>query len=84
MEEKLKGFLTFSDFVLPVLGGITKREYFAGLAMMGLMDPDPAIAMDPHALAVLAVRQADELVGRLQATSQAIAPKEPQSSPPSP
>lgn len=46
------------------LNGLTKREYFAGLAMQGLCaDPNPELK--PKVVAEMAVRYADALINEL-------------------
>ena len=52
-------------------GGLTKREYFAGLAMQGLCASDDFSSAEAWHVAKLAVAQADALIAALN--------KEPQS-----
>ena len=49
--------------------GLTKREYFAGLAMQGLM-ACPDIAASREAIAEESVKQADELLKVLESKSE--------------
>lgn len=55
--------------------GLTKREYFAALAMQGLLAADaPADAVDlwkPRLLGTLAVERADALIAALNGENQA-------------
>ena len=44
--------------------GLTKREYFAGVAMVGLLS-NPETTMDKEGTARLAIEQADELIKQL-------------------
>jgi hypothetical protein len=67
MEEKPKDSMSY---VFPVFwngnanGGISKREYYAAMAMMGLMDPCQGLAVAD--CAALAVSQADALISALE------------------
>ncbi len=45
--------------------GLTKREYFAGLAMQGILSNPEFNNLDIENSAVLAVNQADELLKQL-------------------
>ncbi len=72
-ENKSTAFLAqaprpvFASFVWPNghSYGITKREYFAALAMAGLMDPDVGISLSPLECAQQSVAQADALIAEL-------------------
>lgn len=46
-------------------GGLTKREYFAGLAMQALSTADNQFAMTERDIAAHAVTQADALLAKL-------------------
>jgi hypothetical protein len=51
-----------------MVGGLTKREYFAGLAMQGMLITDPnegRMICDREAIHRLAVKQADALLAEL-------------------
>lgn len=47
-------------------GGMSKREYFAGLAMQGLMDPYKDCALPTDQLVAQAVETADALIRELK------------------
>lgn len=46
--------------------GLTKREYFAGLAMQGILAEDFDCLLMPKAIAAMAVDQADALLKALE------------------
>jgi hypothetical protein len=46
--------------------GLTKREYFAGLAMQGIMASDSPLRRDRHDVAKRAIEVADELLKKLE------------------
>jgi hypothetical protein len=49
-----------------IIGGLTKREYFAGLAMQGIMANSDGIPFeDKKVIAKIAVAQADALLSAL-------------------
>lgn len=48
--------------------GLTKREYFAGLAMQGLLGSGRRYTDMPKQIAEAAVKQADELLKQLEET----------------
>lgn len=48
--------------------GLTKREYFAGLAMQGILISDAEFTMDKNDIAFQAVRHADALLAELERT----------------
>ena len=47
-------------------GGLTKREYFAGLAMQGMLSNENTIVWTDHKIAKESVDLADELLKALQ------------------
>lgn len=49
--------------------GMTRREYFAGEAMQGILVADSKFSMGPDIIAQCAVMQADALLKALEATS---------------
>lgn len=51
-------------------GGLSKREYFAALAMQGLLAGDAEFQMSASQIAVHAVDQADALIIALEYTPQ--------------
>ena len=55
--------MKITEDTLAVSGGLTKREYFAGLAMQGLLADG---ILDFESVADIAVDQADELIEALQ------------------
>jgi len=62
----------YFDADLSSLDGITKREYFAAMAMQGILafsgdeDPDPIREWDYEAFAECSVKAADALLKQLQ------------------
>ena len=46
-------------------GGLTKREYFAAMAMQGMQSENPTTGLDHETLALCAVAQADALIEAL-------------------
>lgn len=54
----------------PVFGGLTKREYFAAMAMQGLMASDFHGEIGFDACALVAVKQADALLKALEETHE--------------
>ena len=46
--------------------GLTKREYFAGLAMQGLLANQAFHRLDSKQVAELSIRRADELLKQLE------------------
>ncbi len=48
-----------------ILGGLTKREYFAGLAMQGLFASDSTNCLSPDDCIKLAIESADTLLKSL-------------------
>ena len=64
------------SYVFPALfegsgvGGLSKREYFAGLAMAGLMDPCEGLSVTE--CADLSVKQADALIAALKLNEQKV------------
>jgi len=50
--------------------GLTKREYFAGLAMIGLHSLKDAICLTQEDIAELSVKQADAVLAELEKTKQ--------------
>ena len=51
--------------------GLTKREYFAGLAMIGLYSMKDAICWTDEDIAKMAVKQSDALLAELEKTEKA-------------
>jgi len=49
----------------PLQIGLTKREYFAGLAMQGMFSQHSFILKDTTELATIAIKCADELLKQL-------------------
>ncbi len=49
----------------PVTNGLTKREYFAAMAMQGMQSENPTTGLDHETLALCAVAQADALIEAL-------------------
>jgi hypothetical protein len=50
--------------------GLTKREYFAGLAMIGLYSMKDAICWTEEDIAKMAVKQSDALLAELEKTEK--------------
>lgn len=50
----------------PICNGLTKREYFAGLAMQGILANEGYNASMPDVLIEEAISQADELLKALE------------------
>lgn len=50
--------------------GLTKREYFAGMAMIGLYSMKDAICWTDEDIAKMAVKQSDALLAELEKTEQ--------------
>lgn len=46
-------------------GGLTKREYFAAMAMQGMQADNPGLGCTPEYIAKYAVRMADALIAEL-------------------
>lgn len=57
--------MSFSE---PKNAGLTKREYFAGLAMQGLLTNPGQLETDTANQSALAVEHADALLSELEAT----------------
>lgn len=68
-------FVEVDENGMPVYGkvktGLTKREYFAAMAMQGLWQSTPDPTYDRyHVIADMAVKQADALIKSLNETQQ--------------
>lgn len=50
--------------------GLTKREYFAGMAMIGLYSMKDAICWTEENIAKMAVKQSDALLAELEKTEK--------------
>ena len=50
--------------------GVTKREYFAAMAMIGLYSMKDAICWTDEDIAKMAVKQSDALLAELEKTEQ--------------
>jgi hypothetical protein len=50
--------------------GLTKREYFAGMAMIGLYSIKDAICWTDEDIAKMSVKQSDALLAELEKTEQ--------------
>jgi hypothetical protein len=50
--------------------GLTKREYFAGLAMIGLYSMKDSICWTDEDIAKMAVKQSDAMLAELEKTEQ--------------
>jgi len=51
--------------------GLTKREYFAGMAMIGLYSMKDAICWTDEDIAKMSVKQSDALLAELEKTEKA-------------
>lgn len=64
-----------------IQGGLSKREYFAGLAMQGILAGDPETSVEvnetPRAVALISVLVADALLVELKRTQKAPASPPP-------
>ena len=55
-------------YAFKTVGGLTKREYFAAMAMQGILAAQTATGyLDPNTAASMAVRQATRLIRLLNA-----------------
>jgi len=51
---------------MPSLSGLTKREYFAGLAMQGMLANKDANTFDAFTTAEISIKYAEELLNQLE------------------